>query len=556
VVHAAQKNETNNTMKKRLAIITSLVSLILFIAACAATPESTADEPAQLSFIHLNDTYRVGAVEDGKRGGFGRVVTVIRELQDSGSEVRILHGGDFLYPSLESQLWNGLQMVDAMNYLDDLAPMYVTLGNHELDRRTPEHLINAVKASRFDWVSDNIRFKTGDADVDAALRSAFTFVAAGKTFGVFSVTLHSDDSYGNERAYAPVDGNYKMTAERVIKVLEQTGVDAIIGLTHVHLWIDSEMAELKAEHPKLAFIVGGHEHEPQYVPGSDALAPVMKGASNARVIWRIDVSFDEQGLPVVDADVLEMGAGIVPDSDYALLDQKWRARLLEKFPFLEARVGTAAFPMDATEETVRNRETAWGNFIVDQMLTAFGEPAADFAFINSGTLRIDDFIAEDIRFEDIGRTFGFSSFLRYVTMSGTEFRNVMEAGFRGDGSSQGYFPQIAGFRVCVDRSRESGSRIVSLQLPDGEGWQEIDKDAEYTVVVPDFLYRGNDGYEMPEGRSGSRTGSELKYLVLDAILRAQAEGRAVGVPVNPASPRTEVHDAAFAQCFSQGEQAN
>jgi 5'-nucleotidase len=543
-------------MKKRLAIITSLISVVLLVAACAAAPKSTADEPTQLSFIHLNDTYRVGAVEDGNRGGFGRVVTVIRELQASGREVRILHGGDFLYPSLESQIWNGLQMVDAMNYLDDLAPMLVTLGNHELDRRTPEHLVNAVKASRFDWVSDNIRFKTGDAEVDAALHSAFTFVAAGKTFGVFSVTLHSDDSYGDDRAYAPVDRNYRMTAERVIKVLEQTGVDAIIGLTHVQLRIDSEMAELKAEHPKLAFIVGGHEHEPQYVPGSDAVAPVMKGASNARVIWKIDLTFDADGMPQVASTNLPMDESVAVDPDYALLETKWRDRLLDKFPFLEARIGAAAFPLDATEETVRSRETAWGNFIVDQMLTAFGEPAADVAFINSGSLRIDDYIADDIRFEDIGRTFGYSSYLRYVTMTGAEFREVMEAGFRGSSESQGYFPQIAGFRVCVDRRRASGSRIVSLQVPVGESWQEIGDMAEYTVVVPDFLYRGNDGYAMPEGRTGSRTGAELKYLVLDAILRAQAEGRAVGVPVDPESPRTEVHDAPFAQCFSKGMQTD
>ena len=93
----------------------------------------------------------------------------------------------------------------------------------------------------------------------------------------------------------------------------------------------------------------------------------MKGASNARVIWRIDLEFDEAGLPVVEMDVIEVGVGIEPDADYALLDRKWRDQLLEKFPFLEARVGTAAFPMDATEETVRSREAAWANFIVDQM---------------------------------------------------------------------------------------------------------------------------------------------------------------------------------------------
>jgi len=547
-VHAAQKNETNNTMKKRLAILTSLVPLILFVAACAATPESTADEPAQLSFIHLNDTYRVGAVEDGKRGGFGRVVTVVRELQASGREVRILHGGDFLYPSLESQLWNGLQMVDAMNYLDDLAPMVVTLGNHELDRRTPEHLINAINASRFEWLGDNIRFVTGDAHADNRLQSAFTFEFGGKTIGIFSLLLHADEG-GNDRDYAPVDKDYLTNAERVIAELESRGVDAIVGLTHLHMWQDREVAKLKKDHPRFVFVVGGHDHEPHFSAQSPESAEIMKGASNARVIWKIDLTFDADGMPQVASTKLPMDESVAVDPDYALLETKWRDRLLDKFPFIEARIGAAAFPMDATEETVRNQETAWGNFIVDQMLTAFGEPAADFAFINSGSLRIDDYIADDIRFEDIGRTFGYSSYLRYVTMTGAEFRDVMEAGFRGDGSSQGYFPQVAGFRVCVDRSRETGSRIVSLQTHSGDRWQEIDNAAEYMVVVPDFLYRGNDGYTMPEGRTGSRTGAELKYLVLDAILRAQGEGRQVGVPVDPDKPRIVELGPDRVECF-------
>jgi len=537
-------------MRKRLAIFSSLVPVILFVAACAATPESTADEPTQLSFIHLNDTYRVGAVEDGKRGGFGRVVTVIRELQASGRDVRILHGGDFLYPSLESQLWNGLQMVDAMNYLDDLAPMYVVLGNHELDRRTPEHLINAINASRFDWLGDNYYFATRDAAADAALRSAFTFEAAGKTIGIFSLLLHADEG-GNDRDYVPIDKDYIAAARRVIGELEAKGVDAIIGLTHVHMWQDLEIAKLKAKHPRFAFIVGGHEHEPQFAAQTKETAAVMKGASNARVIWQIDMSFDDDGLPSISGKKLSLDETVAVDPDYAVLDKKWRDRLLDKFPFLEARVGVAAFPFDVTEETVRNEETAWGNFIVDQMLMAFGAPAADFAFINSGTLRIDDFIADDIRFEDIGRTFGFSSFLRYMTMTGAEFIQVMEAGFRGTGRSKGYFPHIAGFRVCVDRSRESGSRIVSMQAHVDSGWRELGADTEYTVVVSDFLYRGGDGYQMPADRPASRAGSELKYLVFDAIVQAQAAGRPIGVPVDPRNPRIVQLDADRTECFLQ-----
>jgi len=39
--------------------------------------------------------------------------------------------------------------------------MHVIIGNHETDRRTPEHLIAAVKESKFDWLGDNYRFNTG-----------------------------------------------------------------------------------------------------------------------------------------------------------------------------------------------------------------------------------------------------------------------------------------------------------------------------------------------------------------------------------------------------------
>jgi len=233
-----------------------------------------------------------------------------------------------------------------------------------------------------------------------------------------------------------------------------------------------------------------------------------------------------------------------------VLASKWRGRLLEKFPFLEARIGTAALPLDGREETVRNEESNWGNFIADQMRAAFGEPS-DLAFINGGTLRIDDFIEGDILFEDIGRTFGFSSYLRLITLTGEELRNVLEAGYRGQGPSKGYFPQVSGFRVCIDHSRVSGDRIVSLQVPGDQGWQEIEADKEYSVVVPDYLYRGGDGYEFPKDRPASLPGSELKYLVLDGVLRAQALGTKVGAPVDPANPRFDALSESKQRCFRQ-----
>src|SRR5210317_259011 len=171
-----------------------ILSLVVFTAvALAACTTAPVEKSSGLTFFHLNDIYRVDAVEDGTAGGLSRVVTLVREARAQGRDVHILHGGDFLYPSLESQLWDGLQIVDAMNFMNAIAPLYAVSGNHEFDRRGPEQLVAALKASEFVWVGDNYSFDTGDAEADALLREGFTFMHGGRKVGLFAVTLHDAD---------------------------------------------------------------------------------------------------------------------------------------------------------------------------------------------------------------------------------------------------------------------------------------------------------------------------------------------------------------------------
>lgn len=521
-------------------------TLILLVCGCA-TQSTTAQKPDGVTFLHLNDTYRVEAVEEGRRGGFGRVATLVRELQAAGRDVRILHGGDFLYPSLESQLWDGEQMVEAMNFLDALAPMYIVPGNHEFDSRSPDTIIARVRESEFDWLGDNLAFVTGEADVDARLRTGFTFSTGDRTVGIFAVTVQPEHG-GNSRDYTPFSGSYIENAERVIQQFEADGVDLIIGLTHVHLATDIEIAKLKSRHPKFEFIVGGHEHEVQHEIGDAANATIMKGASNARTIWQIDVEFSDPGTEV-SARLIEVDEAIEPDADYQLIADKWRTKLLDLIPFLPSRIGEAAVALDGREVSVRGGDSNWGMFIADQMRTAFGDPPADLAFVNGGTLRIDDYVAEDITFEDIGRTFGFSSYLRYMTMKGGDFRDTLEAGYRGNGLGKGYFPQVSGFRVCVDQGRPNGQRIVQMQMPNENGWQDIEADKDYSVVATDYVYRGGDGYDFTAATDVSRPGSELKFLVLDAVIRAQAAGEKVGEPLSTETQRFWLLPAGRNTCF-------
>ena len=536
------------TLNLKIFVSGILAAILLGACATADITNPTAHSTNGFTFLHLNDTYRVGSVEDGSRGGFGRVTTLIRELQNQGRTVRILHGGDFLFPSLESQLWNGEQMVEGMNFMNALAPMFVVPGNHEFDRRTPEAVSNAIRQSEFEWLVDNLQLETGNDEVDRRMRSQFVTEINGRKIGIFGLTVLPGFG-GNDRDYTSFAVSYMDEAERVIEGFESEGVDLIIGLTHLLLADDIEVAELRARHPKFMFIVGGHDHEPEHKPGTATTAEIMKGASNARSIWQIDLAFDQNGTPRIETRLIALDQSIAKDPEYQKIADKWRSRLLEKMPFLTGVIGEAAVPLDAREVTVRSAESNWASFIADQMRGAFGEPEADLAFLNGGTLRIDDYIAGDITFEDIGRTFGFSSFLGHLQMSGAEFRFTLEAGYRGASLGKGYFPQISGFRVCIDRSQPDGHRIAQLQVPAENGWAEITADREYTVVAPDYLLRGGDGYRFPKERERSRPASELKYLVLDAVIRAQAAGEQVGKAVDPNDPRIAYLVAGKTSCF-------
>ena len=526
--------------------------LPLLLAACATNPESDVDKPGGLTFIHMNDTYRVADVEDGTRGGLGRVATIIRQLQAEGREVHVLHGGDLLSPSLESQIWFGGQMVEALNFLDNLAPAYFVAGNHEFDIRDGDlpYFINAVRSSEFDWIGDNYRLLTGDAAADSALHTGFTFTAGGKTIGVFAVTLHPEEG-GTERSYVDYDRDYMATARRVIAELESQGVDMIIGLTHLYVKDDILLATLRKDHPKLEFIVGGHDHEMISQAQSDDSAAIFKGSSNARVVWRIDVNFAADGDASIQATALPMDSSVAKDSSYQKIEDRWRAELLRLYPIIDVKVGTAEIRFDVTEESIRNEENPWGNLIVDVARSAFGQPRSDFAFIHSGSIRIDDYIAGDITYEDIARTFGFPSQVRRINLSGAEFKTMMEAGYRGAGRSEGFFPQVSGFRVCVDRRNRDYERIVSLQVDNTDGWTEIDSQQNYSLIMPNFIFGDRDGYTMPPGarETASPLGPELKYLLIDAIVKAQFENKTVGAEVDPANPRYVQLDTNNESCW-------
>lgn len=494
----------------------------------AALPLRAQDFRPAATFVQLNDVYRVDAVENGAAGGLGRVVTVAeRARRSSGAPVRILHAGDFIAPSLESRYFAGQQMIDALNFLHARAPLLAVPGNHEFDERRPQMLADAITASRFPWLAANVRLNTGNAAADRALGTDTVIVSNGMRIGIFTVTY-----LDTPREYAQWDSAYVAAAERQIQALEAEGVDAIVGLTHLDLGSDQAIARLRASHPKFLWIAGGHEHFLIHHPLTDSTAAITKGDSNARRVWQV-VLGRRGGQPALQADSVVLDESVAVDPTYLRdVEEKWAARMREKVPFYDQVIGRSSTRMDASEEVVRNEESAWGSYLADVMRTAYPTVPADIGVLNGGAVRIDDVITGDIRWEHLARTFGFPTRVALVWLTGRDLREtVLERGVSG-GRGEGRFLQVSGLRFTFDRSRPVGQRVTSVEVRRGDGYEPLDDARVYVVAVPDYLFGGGDGYLFHNRAIMSiPPGADLRLLAFDALSAAYARGEAIAPQV-------------------------
>ncbi|HYJ80591.1 MAG TPA: 5'-nucleotidase, partial [Longimicrobiaceae bacterium] len=210
------------------------------------------------------------------------------------------------------------------------------------------------------------------------------------------------------------------------------------------------------------------------------------------------------------------------------VEAAWRDSLRARVPFLDQVIGRSATLLDATEETVRNTESAWGSWLADQMRGAFPTVPADVAVLNGGAIRIDDQFEGDIRWEHLARTFGFPTRVGLAKVRGADLRTrILERGV-GGGRGEGRFLQVSGLRVRFDRSRPEGGRVLDVQVQRGEGWVPLADDSVYTVAVPDYLLGGGDGYPFPEVAIATvPPGPELKLIAFDVLSTLFAAGRAI-----------------------------
>jgi 5'-nucleotidase len=457
--------------------------------------------------LAVNDTYRLKGVGARQAGGLHRLRSLRALLERDHPDLILLHAGDFLAPSLLSRLFEGEQMVDAMNRLDGAAGvdderMLVTFGNHEFDDSRcgddPKPLLARLAESEFLWLTANLDFSQCDGlktvpDLPYVLPMT-VLESGGIRIGVFGLSLTPDGVSGGG---FPILRQQDDTAREAVRVLrEESGAEFVVALTHLPVKQDKALLE----HTKglgLDLIVGGHDHDNMAVKVDGRW--VFKADSDARTAWRIDVRIADDGTRSVDGTLMTLDQAITPDPQIVAVADQWLERHEREFcagakprlPLgcLSERYGHTRTLIEAEEMANRNRETGFGNWVADQVRRASG---AEAALVNSGGLRLNYNLEPEsaITRRHMEELIQYDAAIVTLNIPSDTLWVAVDHGLRGRGS--GSWAHLSGLRV---KAAEDGG-LDALWLKRGEAWAPVPRDGKEPVSVASvpFVFCGGDDY--------------------------------------------------------------
>src|SRR6266699_3348906 len=301
---------------RRIALVGVLVLALTAISAGSfglnlATAQRECN--VRVTLLQLNDVYQFAPVDGGTRGGLARVLTLRKQIISESPHALFLLAGDTISPSVESNTYQGRQMIDAWNAsgLD-----YATFGNHEFDFG-PDVLRERMRESHFKWLAANVIDKrTGKTFADTPEFVVREF--EGVKVAIFGIVLQ--ETMLTSRPGPNVDiQDPCATAARLIPKIHATGAQVIVALTHQTIGDDKKFARCSG----VDVVIGGHEHT--LLESMSGHAPIFKMDADARELGRIDLNISKSTgkLESIDWKVIPVTDKVQSDPAFAALDLRY-----------------------------------------------------------------------------------------------------------------------------------------------------------------------------------------------------------------------------------------
>ncbi len=506
----------------RRQTLASMLAAGVGIASPATGAVSTAGSAARVSFLLVNDVYRIEENKDG-RGGMARFAAAVKaERARALAEDRRLvcvHAGDTLSPSLLSSFDQGAHMIDLFNDvgLDVFVP-----GNHEFDFGKNIYFERMGEA-RFPILAANLKGSDGAPAPHHQERLALE--VNGLKLALIGAAYEATAS-----ASRPGDLVFAPTIPAVLaaaKSARAAGADLVIAIVHAD---KATGAALMSTHA-VDLILSGHNHDLHI--DFDGRTALVESEQDANYVTIVDIDVartrDEtsRSFPwwpnfrVVDT------AKIDPDPSMLAKVNAYQAGLAARF---DVEIATLAAPLDSRTGAVRSGESAIGNLIADALRAA---TRADIAIVNGGGIRGDKFYPAGTKHlkRDILDELPFGNKTMLTIVPGRAILAALENGFSQADRLSGRFPQVSGLSIVANPAAAPGARVKTVSI-NGEA---LDPGHDYKLATNDFMARGGDGYGMLAGKTHVSADSGTSLVALDVmdyvealkLIDAKVEGRIV-----------------------------
>ena len=491
-------------MIKKIIYIFALIIMSMSAFSCG---EKKTGNSGNLTIIHMNDTHSknkefvIVSKEDGKTnryGGAARRKTFIDNIKNSNTNVLIMHAGDTITGSVFSIVYQGMDEVEIMN---DLGVQVATLGNHEFDYGI-EQLNNIIKQRNFPTIACNVKIiSTGENYIQPYIITNINNIKIAIVGVLQSETMNITQGLD----YIMIEDEIESLKNLIKNTPLHTTNDITILLSHSGFDMDKKIAE---EIPSIFdIIIGSHTHTVLKETVIVGNTMIVQAGQYGEYIGTIDIKLKDGKYSHSDYKLTRLDESIEEDLNMLSIISNMQIEVDKQF---DSKI--AILPYTLTDENVREKSIALGNFVSD--IVASSQNNIDIALINSGSLR--GFLPEGkITLGNIYEFFPFDNLIILTTLKGKDLKNILElsASRRGEGA----FLQVS--KNALLKFDNSG-KIIEAYIK-GETIKDNEK---YIIAVADYIFNGGEKYidknEKPLFQYGENfiyTGLDIRDLIIKTL---------------------------------------
>jgi 5'-nucleotidase len=509
----------------------------LLAASIIALSSGSALADYELNILHINDLHSriesinkfdstCSAEEEGKGecfGGVARLKTAIDTQRQAltGKNVLLLNAGDNFQGSLFYTTYKGAVEAEFLNLMKFDA---MTVGNHEFDD-SEDGLATFLDKVQFPVVTANVA-ASASSKIGDRIKPFIVLDQGGQKIGIVGAVANDTAELSSPGPNVLI-GDDVADITAAIGELKKQGVNKIIALTHVGY--PRDLAAI-AKIPDVDVVVGGHTNTflsntsdkaegpyPTLVdnPGGYKV-PVVQAAAYSKYLGNLKVVFDDAGVVKESSGEPVLIDGSIKPDEAVLARIKELGGPIEELK--NKIVAESAAPIDGSREVCRAAECAMGNLVADAILDRTKSQGMTIAITNGGGLRasID---GGPVSMGEVLSVLPFQNTVATFQLKGSDLVAALENGLGQIEEGAGRFPQVSGMKYSFDKSKPASSRVVSVEVKEGEAFVPLDPAKTYGIVSNNYMRAGGDGYSVfaKAGQNAYDFGPNLELVVADYL---------------------------------------